>query len=36
MSVTRQRIDRNLKVNVGLIDFERRTIVHGERERMIT
>ena len=37
MLVTRQRIDRKLKVNVGLTDFERRTTIHCEkRERMIT
>ena len=33
MLVTRQRIDRKSRVNVGLTDFEKRTIMHGERER---
>ena len=35
MLVTQQRIDRKLWVNVGLTDFDKRTISHCEkRERM--
>ena len=37
MLVTRQRIDRKFWVNVGLTDFDKRTITHCEkRERMST